>query len=491
MLRPIPGSVLSVLTVSLAVVSIGLGAFPDMTLAGTVLVRPDGTGDYPDIQAAVSGVAPGSVIELEDGTYTGAGNRAIDFEGKALTIRGQSGNPFACVIDCQGADRAFVATSGEEQTTLVEGITVTGGQASTGGVIQSENLSIPLFRRCRFIDNHADGRGGVAYASAAGVIFDDCTFEGNTASDAIIYIGAFGTGDVVRCTFVGNVTTDVNGTGVVAYAFRSVAHSVVECVFIDNVGGSTAAISNGSGGGMDVIDSVFLRNVGSDTGAIGGQADLIGCTLVGNEGASASGVRWFTQGSLERTIIADGVGGPAVICTGIDVAVDASCSNLIGNEGGDWVDCLTDFAGAAGNFSADPLFCDLAGNDVRVDPASPCLPGQHPDGADCGLVGAGGEGCAVVGVADVATVPDGFLRAWPNPSSGVVRLVTDLPAGRTEVVVHDATGREVRTFVASGVADLVWDGRDTRGAEVAPGIYFFRLTGADGERASTKVQILR
>lgn len=47
-----------------------------------------------------------------------------------------------------------------------------------------------------------------------------------------------------------------------------------------------------------------------------------------------------------------------------------------------------------GNFIADPGFCYLGGEDpylLRSD--SPCLPGNHPNGIDCGLIGRYGLGC--------------------------------------------------------------------------------------------------
>ena len=40
--------------------------------------------------------------------------------------------------------------------------------------------------------------------------------------------------------------------------------------------------------------------------------------------------------------------------------------------------------GVDGNFSAAPLFCDLASGDLTLESSSPCLPGHHPGGSDCG-----------------------------------------------------------------------------------------------------------
>jgi len=55
------------------------------------VVNPQGTGDCPTIQAAVDAVMDGDIIELTDGTFTGDGNRDIDFLGKAIIVCSQLG----------------------------------------------------------------------------------------------------------------------------------------------------------------------------------------------------------------------------------------------------------------------------------------------------------------------------------------------------------------------------------------------------------------
>jgi len=54
-----------------------------------------------------------------------------------------------------------------------------------------------------------------------------------------------------------------------------------------------------------------------------------------------------------------------------------------------------DQTGINGNISVDPEFC---GNwdtvDYRLQSDSPCAPGNHPDGYDCGQIGAKGVGCS-------------------------------------------------------------------------------------------------
>ncbi|NIO84487.1 MAG: hypothetical protein GTN53_28595, partial [Candidatus Aminicenantes bacterium] len=71
--------------VSFCVVVLCLTA--ELAKGKTIIVRADGTGDYPTIQAAINAAATGDIIELQTGTYTGNGNRDIDFLGKVITVR--------------------------------------------------------------------------------------------------------------------------------------------------------------------------------------------------------------------------------------------------------------------------------------------------------------------------------------------------------------------------------------------------------------------
>jgi hypothetical protein len=107
-------------------------------LPTTYTVNPEGTGDFPTIQAAIDAVVDGDVIELTDGTFTGDGNHNLDFAGKSIAVCSQSGNPESCVIDCgrhepdAGVHRGFCFQSGEGPECLVRGLTIRNGWASLG-----------------------------------------------------------------------------------------------------------------------------------------------------------------------------------------------------------------------------------------------------------------------------------------------------------------------------------------------------------------------
>ncbi len=72
------------------------------TAARTWLVHADGTGDAPTIQAAIDSLGNDDHIVLTDGVYSGLGNRDLYNSEKMFTISSLSGDPTACVIDCEG-----------------------------------------------------------------------------------------------------------------------------------------------------------------------------------------------------------------------------------------------------------------------------------------------------------------------------------------------------------------------------------------------------
>ncbi|MFC1573272.1 hypothetical protein ACFL6M_06705, partial [Candidatus Eisenbacteria bacterium] len=155
--------------------------------AATYVVNPEGTGDYPTIQAAIDACVDGDIVELTDGTYTGDGNRDIAFLGKPITVRSQSGNPEVCIINCEGSGesphRGFEFRAGEGPGSVLEDLTITGGVAdsveSFGGAVFCHSAS-PTIVGCIFSENVAFMGGGM-YCSMCSSSISDCAFIQNTA----------------------------------------------------------------------------------------------------------------------------------------------------------------------------------------------------------------------------------------------------------------------------------------------------------------------
>lgn len=68
----------------------------------------------------------------------------------------------------------------------------------------------------------------------------------------------------------------------------------------------------------------------------------------------------------------------------------------------------------------------------------------------------------------------------PNPFNAATRVGFDLPqAAGLELTVHNAAGQTVRTLASgrrpAGHHELIWDGRDDTGRDLASGTYLMQL----------------
>jgi len=249
----------------------------------TYTVLPDGSGDYPTIQAALDAAGPGDAVELGDGTFTGEGNRDLSFSGKAIQLRSASGNPAVCTIDCQGSQaaphRAFMIDSGEGSGTIIAGITITGGVAwrvgsgaapadARAGAIYCFGAA-PVIRDCVFSGNTAEFDGGALYiAAGAAPLLEDCAFTSNQANSGGAVLCSADASTFNRCEFANNSAR--NGG---ALAWRESAVSLADCTFDDNTASVTAgAISAGNAAAPVVHNCTF----GSNSAPYGGAATCYG-----------------------------------------------------------------------------------------------------------------------------------------------------------------------------------------------------------------------
>lgn len=146
-----------------------------------------------------------------------------------------------------------------------------------------------------------------------------------------------------------------------------------------------------------------------------------------------------------------------------------------------------------GNFSADPLFCDEAAGDYRLQPDSPCR-GAGEGGED---VGARLGYCYPVSGVPEQDLPQwSFVRApFPSPSTDAVRFAIHSPTTRTvTMTVVDPSGVRVAAethHLRAGVTTLGWDGRTAAGARAASGAYFISIRSDGGPALSRPVLLLR
>lgn len=97
--------------------------------------------------------------------------------------------------------------------------------------------------------------------------------------------------------------------------------------------------------------------------------------------------------------------------------------------------------------------------------------------------------------ADGATFANALATNHPNPFSGGTRLAFSVARPSTVTLdIHDLAGRRVRRLVtatlAAGRHDARWDGRDDRGAALASGLYYARLS-IDDWTATRRMLLVR
>jgi uncharacterized protein DUF5648 len=282
-------------------------AAPSLMLGATLEVDADGRASYATIQAAVDAAADGDTVVLRPGTYTGAGNRDIDLQRKAITI--QSTDPedadivSATILDCQGTvhdpHRGFDAVdfSGE-----ISGLTVTGGVASDGGAIYCYNSDL-ILTHCRILDNatlSGEARGESDGGSGGGIYGLDSTVE---IIDCLISGNATGAGMESR-----DATGGSGGHGAGLYATQA---TIDRCIIQGNTcgaGGDSTDTGRGTGGpggdGGGVFCQVSLEI--SNSLLVGNRCGLGGDGATVGDNGQGGGI-WCGSGRIDHCTIADNV----------------------------------------------------------------------------------------------------------------------------------------------------------------------------------------
>jgi len=424
---------------------------------------------------------------LSDGIFSGPGNRNIAI-AQNLVIVSESGDPERTELQGTPAEIGIQwLVPDADVPSAVSGVTFAGFDLALDVWDGTEPPAAFSLRRCRFLEcatNCIHYHGGYLEA-------EDCLFRGNLGTG---YGGAVWPGDGTTLTFT-------------------------RCVFQDNHAQTAGGAVTTWSADLTFRFCLFINNsAGSSGGAIwnedGGHLELINCTFYGNSAPEGSAAHsgYHTTLHFHNSVVAFGQGTP--------IACRYSyphfyCSDIYGNEGGDWTGCgLSGQLGIEGNISLDPLFCDPANGDFALQPESPCAP-FSPWSPECDLMGAVPVGCQSTGLWDSASAgppvaPE--IRVRPNPAGGTVSIfvprLQTIPGQSLRLEILDASGRLVRALPdglssrnagagpaaspAAGTAGVgvVLDGRDERGQRLPSGVYFLRARAGD-YLMSTRLVLVR
>ncbi len=380
--------------VLLAAAFVALGLMAATANADTIYVCWDGSGDYLTIQEGIDAASDGDEVVVCDGTYTGPGNKDLDFHGKAITVRSGNG-PDNCIIDCENDGRGFDFHSGETPDAIVDGFTIRNGYVTVDG--PGSNLggavccreSDPTIINCVITDNTASGGGalgGGVYCFASSPTIVDCTIVWNSAGNwgGGIYLNGCNLA-IVGCVIAGN--TALRGGGVGCWDSGT---TVLNCTIAGNLATQSSYANHEGGGGIWVKDNSILtiancaivqNTTYSKGGGIcclwnhAGELTVANCTVSGNtaydyngDGDAGGGVR------CSHAVITNCImwhDWPQEIFTPYPDLVAVTYSDI---ERG-WL--------GAGNIGVDPLFVDPDGpdqnpatwwdNDYHLSAGSPCI----------------------------------------------------------------------------------------------------------------------
>ncbi|MCB1161475.1 MAG: right-handed parallel beta-helix repeat-containing protein [Candidatus Krumholzibacteriia bacterium] len=387
----------------LLLVGLALGGQDPSPLRADTIQVP---GDQPTLAAAIAAAAGGDSILLAPGTYY---EHSLVISGP-LAILGESGRRSDVVIDAESQGRVLLTEYGE-WTLRLQDLTLQHGWAGSevGGVgggayLQSRGLVRNV--TVRACSAHWFGGGIAAYGP---IELLDSLVEGNSVAGPSCLGGGLilGVDAYVARTAIRSNTSASDAGGV--YCSAELTALMEDCTIIDNH-------ADRDGGGLYAYDTEYFHDLrlvrslvsGNSAGRNGGGAysfadlRIESCTLVDNSAADGAGAymsgNWDIQNTnaLINTIVF-GNHGIGVSCWLCQVAV--GCSDVYGNEGGDYAGFVVDPTGTQGNISVDPRFCSFATEDFRLEDTSPCAPGNHPDGHGCEVIGLYGVGCTGTAVA--------------------------------------------------------------------------------------------
>ena len=145
------------------------------------------TGEtYDTIQQAINDACDGQTIVVQYGTYTGAGNAGINFNGKAITLHSaEPDDPNAVavtIIDCNHYGRGVCFQNGEDANSVLNGFTITKAaveDADGGGIYCYQ--SSPTIKNCILRNNTVnEGKGGGIYCYQSSPTIDGGTIRNNS-----------------------------------------------------------------------------------------------------------------------------------------------------------------------------------------------------------------------------------------------------------------------------------------------------------------------
>lgn len=275
-------------------VLLALLAWPSWSQSQSYDVCPSGC-PYTVIQSAIAAAAPGATVRIGPGTY----HEDITLRPRVSLLGAGAGTT---VIDGSGSQSVITASdSAIDPTTVVEELSITGGNAARGGGVTVRNGAGPTLRRVLIHGNRADEWGGGVAVVASRLLLDQVTLRSNQASGGAALAVVNQSQVTLRASTVENHTSVATRNSGAIYVFTqghlSIEQSTIRANRSLNGGGlqiqtgSTVTITGGRFEGNSAVDIGGAINVSSAT------LTIDGVTFAGNSATYGGAV------SLSRSTV--------------------------------------------------------------------------------------------------------------------------------------------------------------------------------------------
>jgi hypothetical protein len=311
--------------------------------------------DFSTIQEAIDTCDNPWTIIVRAGTYV----ENIDFLEKPITLKSEQG-PDVTIIDGNQAGSVVTCQSGEKSGSVLDGFTITNGNAINGGGMCNVESSptvtnciftgnwasygggiyiesgCPTVANCILTNNSVDFEGGGMYNKSCSPTVIDCIFTENSAGDGGGMHNKSSNPTITNCTFGGNECFFLGG------GIQNLDHSsptVTNCTFTGN-----SCLAYGGGMYNEYYSSPTVTN----------------CTFTGNSASAGGGMYNVSHINSTVTNCILWNDTPGEIYNDNSTPTVTYC-------------CVQGGYSGTGNIDEDPCFLDPLNDDYHLTYASPCI----------------------------------------------------------------------------------------------------------------------
>ena len=253
------------------------------------------------------------------------GNGTTFLSGDINTLANATDNTYQVVV-----------FAGINSPTLLDGFSIIHGNANGsthelrngGGVQVTDNGANVSITHCTIALNSAKFTAGVSTSSTSSLMMDKCIVQFNKSESGTGGVSLAGSNSVVtNSVFSSNEGTE--GVGALTFENSNNNSRVINCLFVNNIGGETGAVYTEEGTGHRLVNCTFHNN--NTTSSFAGAAEQIYSAESGTI-------------ELKNCIVTTSIGTMRPLLNSFNNTITVSYSNIQGGFSG------------TGNIQSNPLF---------------------------------------------------------------------------------------------------------------------------------------